>query len=233
MNAPRWHGVRATALFIVMSLGYGCVQLAKSFPEKHYYAIELSPQNERTAPTIGSVLKIRKLRVAPQFEGKELVYRTNEVQFESDFYNEWFIQPNAMLTQQLQNWLVYEGPFQYVVDASSALEATHILEGVVTGLYGDYRDQGRPKAIVEVQMVLIKDRPSGEEILFRREYSEKVHVPEQSPDALTKGWTEGFRQLFTALAKDIQKVDLTSTGHKETSTPRIMPSKAKRKSNGD
>lgn len=224
MNAPRWHGLAAAVLFMVMSLGYGCVQLAKSFPEKHYYAIELSPQSERTAPTIGSVLKIRKLRVSPQFEGKELVYRTKDVQFESDFYNEWFVQPNAMLTQQLQNWLAYAGPFQYVVDTSSALEATHILEGSVTGLYGDYRNEGRPRAILEVQMVLIKDRPSGEEILFRGEYSKKVDMPDQSPDALTKGWTEGLRQLFTALAKDIQKVDLNTTGRRETDTPpRIMP----------
>lgn len=45
----------------------------------------------------------------------------------------------CLLTQQVLNWLTMAGLFQYVMDSSGPLPATHMLEGALTALYGDYR----------------------------------------------------------------------------------------------
>ena len=92
-----------------------------------------------------------------RFEGKELVYRMGDTRYESDFYNAWFLSPSAMLTQQMQDWLRHARLFERVVATSSYMDATHILEGTVTALYGDYRQEGGHKAVVGIQIVLIED----------------------------------------------------------------------------
>ncbi|MGH7230186.1 MAG: ABC-type transport auxiliary lipoprotein family protein [Nitrospiraceae bacterium] len=186
----------------------GCIRLAKGPPEKHYYALEVTRPAESPAPSAGAILKIRKLRISPRFEGAEIVYRTSEARYQSDFYNEWFIAPSAMVTQQLQNWLTNARLFQHVVDTSSSLEAGYLLEGVVNALYGDLRLNGSPKAILAMQIVVIRDRPAREEIVFRREYQEVADVADPSPDALVRGWNQGLRHSLMALEEDLRDADL-------------------------
>ena len=66
MAAPSFISVFLT--FLVLS---GCVELSKSYPEKHYYALEAVHTGEMRASILGTVLKVRKFRVSPAFEGKE------------------------------------------------------------------------------------------------------------------------------------------------------------------
>lgn len=194
---------------VILEVG-GCIRLAKGPPEKHYYALEVTRASESPAPDAGAILKIRKLRISPRFEGTEIVYRTGEARYQSDFYNEWFIAPSAMLTQQLQNWLTHARLFQHVVETSSSLEAGYLLEGVVNALYGDFRLNGSPKAVLNMQIVVIKDRPAREEIVFRREYQEEVDIGDLSPDALVGGWNHGLRHSLMTLEEDLRKADLNT-----------------------
>ena len=195
----------------------GCVSLAKSFPDKHYYALDVTRQGEPGVPVSGAVLDVRGLFVSPRFEGKELVYRTGDTRYESDFYNAWFVSPSAMLTQQIQNWLRQARLFEHVVATPSYLDATHILEGTVTSLYGDYRQQGGQKAVVGMQIVLIEDTSTRTAIVFQRDYQQMVELTETSPDELTRGWNEGLQQIFMALEEDLRRVDLKANNQKPAS----------------
>jgi cholesterol transport system auxiliary component len=195
----------------------GCVSLAKSFPDKHYYALDVTRQGEPGIAVSGAVLDVRGLFVSPRFEGKELVYRTGDTRYESDFYNAWFLSPSAMLTQQVQNWLRNAGLFEHVVATSSYMDATHILEGTVTALYGDYRQQGGHNAVVGMQFVLIEDNPTRTAIVFQHDYQQLVEVTETSPDALTRGWNEGLQQIFMALEEDLRRVDLKANNQRPAS----------------
>ena len=195
----------------------GCVSLAKSFPDKHYYALEVTRQGEPGVPVSGVVLDVRGLIVSPRFEGKELVYRTGDTRYESDFYNEWFVWPSAMLTQQIQDWLRQARLFEHVVATPSYMDATHILEGTVTALYGDYRQQGEHKAVVGMHIVLIEDNSTRTSIVFQRDYQQMVELSETSPDELTLGWNQGLQQIFIALEEDLRRVDLKANNQKPAS----------------
>ncbi len=89
---------RFSSVFLTLLVLGGCVNLGRSYPEKHYYALEAAHQGEMRASIPGTVLKVRKFRAVPAFEGRELVYRTSDARYEGGFYNEWFVLPNAMLT---------------------------------------------------------------------------------------------------------------------------------------
>ena len=195
----------------------GCVSLAKSFPDKHYYALEVTRNGQPGVPVPGAVLDVRGLFVSPRFEGKELVYRTGDTRYESDFYNEWFVSPSAMLTQQIQDWLRQARLFEHVVVTPSYMDATHILEGTVTALYGDYRQQGGQKAVVGMHIVLIEDTSTRTAMVFQRDYQQMVELTETSPDELTRGWNQGLQQIFIALEDDLRRVDLKANNHKPAS----------------
>ena len=204
----------APLAFLVLS---GCVSLAKSFPDKQYYALEVTRQREPGVPVTGAVLDVRGLLVSPRFEGKELVYRTGDTRYESDFYSAWFVSPSAMLTQQIQNWLTHAQLFEHVVSTSSYLNATHILEGMVTALYGDYRQQGGHKAVVGMRIVLMEDSSTRPAIVFQRDYQQMVELNETTPDALTRGWNQGLEHIFMALEADLRRVNLKANNQKPAS----------------
>ena len=197
--APDFIGI-CLVLFV---LG-GCVDLGRSYPEKHSYILEAVHPGETRASIPRTVLKVRKFRVSPAFEGKGLVYRTSDARYEGDFYNEWFVPPNAMLTQQVVNWLTKTGLFQYVMDSSGPLPATHLLEGTLTALYGDYRATPA-KAVLAVQFFLLHEASAQAEVLWHQEYWKEVDVLERKPEALMAGWNEALRLILSALDEDLTR----------------------------
>ena len=182
----------------------GCVSLAKSFPSKHYYALEVARHGDAFVPVSQTVLQIRTFRAAASFEGKGFVYRTSDARYDADYYNEWFVTPNAMLTQQVLNWLTVADLFQYVMDSSGPLSATHILEGTVTALYGDYRATPS-KAVLGLQFFLIHEPSSPASILVHKEYRKEVELSENSPEALVSGWNTALHLILTALEENLNE----------------------------
>lgn len=182
----------------------GCVNLSKGYPEKHSYILEAVRSGETHASIPETVLKVRKFRVSPAFEGKDLVYRTSDARYEGDFYNVWFVPPNAMITQQILNWLTKAGLFQYVMDSSGPLPATHMLEGTLTALYGDYRATPA-KAVLTVQFFLLHEAPTQAEVLWHQEYRKEVDIIEQTPEALVKGWNSALRLILSDLEEDLTR----------------------------
>jgi cholesterol transport system auxiliary component len=86
-------------------LAAGCVSLSKAYPEKRRFALEAPRRAETSGEPSRGTLRVYSLRVGPLHAGSELVVRTGEFEYESDFYNEWFVPPGAMLTRALEDWL--------------------------------------------------------------------------------------------------------------------------------
>ena len=138
------------------------------------------------------------------------MHRLGDMRYDSDFYNEWFISPDVMVTHQLQGWRADAVVFQNVLDTLGALGSTYFLEGVL--IYADYRSNPSPKAVIEMQLALIKELPAREEIVFRREYQKVVDLADRSPDALANGWNDGLRQILAHFEEDLQRTGLAAFG---------------------
>lgn len=180
----------------------GCVGLSRNYPEKHSYALEVVRQSQPFTPTLGTVLKIRRFHASPDVGFKNLVYRLSDARYEADFYNEWFVTPNVMLTQQVLNWLTEARLFEYVMDSSGPLSATHILGGTVTALYGDYRTTP-PKAVLGLQLFVVHETSSHSDIVLQREYRKEVEVAETTPEALVNGWNAAIRLILSTLDDEV------------------------------
>src|SRR5262245_35945865 len=129
--------------------------LNKSYQEKRSFVLDASPERREPASESSMVLKIKKFRVSPLFMGRAMVYRLGELQYENDFYDEWFVSPGLLLTRQFHDWLSKTGQFRVVLVGDNHIEPTHLLEGDVVEFYGDYRLASSLKAIFGVELLLL------------------------------------------------------------------------------
>jgi cholesterol transport system auxiliary component len=182
----------------------GCVNLERGYPEKRYFILDASRDEDISSPDTGKVLTVRRFRVSPKYEGKGLVYRLEELSYESDFYNEFFISPASMFTEEIRKRLAGTGLFKHVIDPSSLLDSTYILEGAVTALYGDYRVNTAPKAVMEIQFFLLHETDSNPKIIFQSQYHKEEPLKGNTPDALVMSWNTALNQILTEFESDLK-----------------------------
>lgn len=179
--------------------------LNKSYQEKRSFVLDVSSESREPASESPIVLKIRKFRVSPLFGGRAMVYRIGELQYENDFYDEWFVSPSLLLTRQFHDWLSKTGRFRFVLVGTNHIEPTHLLEGSVAEFYGDYRLAQSPKAIFGIELLLL-DRLNEWQVIFRRTYHKEVPLADRSPDALAGGLSEAVRLVLVDLEREITAV---------------------------
>jgi cholesterol transport system auxiliary component len=197
---------RATfaCLAVIVASAAGCLDLKKSNPEKRSFVLDVGAPRQETPAKGVVVLKINKLRASPLFAGRAMVYRVADLQYESDFYDEWFVAPGTLVTQEVYRWLSQSTGFQLVVVGTNHVEPTHLLEGTLTEFYGDFR--AAPQAVLGLELRLldaIHDRPP----FFRRTYRQEVPLSDRSSEALARGLTDALRVVLVDLAKDIAAVE--------------------------
>ena len=199
-----WSRAAIAACLTVAAAASGCVDLKKTYPEKRSFVLDVgAPPQE--APSKGAlVLKINKFRVSPLFAGRAMVYRIADLQYESDFYDEWFVAPAALVTQQFQHWLSASGAIQLVLVGVNHVEPTHLLEGTVTEFYGDFRST--PRAVFSMDLHLLDARQE-RRVFFRRTYHQEVPLTDRSSEALARGLTEALRAVLVEVANDMTAAD--------------------------
>ncbi len=189
--------------FVLFPLLSGCINLEKSHPGKRYFMLNASPNKGILSHDAGKALTVRRIRVISKYEGKGLVYRLDELSYESDFYNEFFISPVSMFTEEIHKRLSGSGLFKLVVAPSSILDTTYILEGTVTSLYGDYRVKSAPKAVLGIQFFFLHETNNGPKIIFQNRYRKEEPLNDNTPDALVKSWNSVFNQILSEFESDL------------------------------
>lgn len=186
----------------------GCMDLSKQYPDTRFHDINVTRPGGRVEGTKGAVLKVRRFRVSPRYEGVELVTRKADLQYEGDFYNKFFVPPASMLTDEVRRWLEQSGAFEHVLDFSSHLDATHVLEASVAALHGDIVESAAPKAVIEIQFYLIDDRGAPPSVAFRKNYRREIAIKESKADTLVRGWADGLTQILVEFESDLRNVKL-------------------------
>ena len=196
-------------ILLVVSLSAGCFTLKKQYPEKHLFVLDVAQKQNTQAPNPGTVLTVRPFRISPQYEGRGLIYRKKDLNYEIDFYNEFLIPPAALVTEQVSVWLKSAGIFEYVTDTSSRLMATHSLEGLVVALYGDYSKVQSAEAVLQLQLILLDETAARPRPVFERTYRKTAPIPRGSAEELVQGWNNALRQILEDFEKDVrQKISL-------------------------
>ena len=188
-------------VLVCLILVSGCSS-RQTYDKKHYI-LKAVRHGDSIQTEIGSILEVRRFTIDSAFAGKGLVYRTGEFEYESDFYNEFLVSPAAMITDKTRNWLAESGLFDTVPDVGSLVDPTHVIEGNITALYGDFRDRSSPKAVMETRFFLLKVKATGESTpIFGKTYQATVDIESENPQDLVKAFDKCLEDILTSLEKD-------------------------------
>jgi len=188
----------AVCVAVVVS---GC--FGRSAPHTETYVID--PPAPATAPASShpQTLRMGNVRVAPAFASPALVYRMDEVQFTPDFYHAFIADPGPLLGAAMAQWLDRAGLFKTVFQPGSAVTAPYALEATVTQLYGDFRPGQKPAAVMTVQFTLVDLSGPSAVVVLDRFIGRRIDLPEATPDALVRGYSQALGEILTELSKQI------------------------------
>lgn len=185
----------------------GCVDLKSAYPEKRYYSIEADRTGPARSAADGTVLRVRRFSASRSAEGSEFVSRTGDGEYESDFYNAFFIPPAAQLTEQARRWLSRSRLFGTVVATGSSMPETHVLEGNLVALHADRRNREAPKAVLEAQFLVVAVKSDPSSVILEKTYREEASIAKDDADSLVRGWREALSKILAALEEDVSKVE--------------------------
>lgn len=76
-------------------------------------------------------------------------------------------------------------------------------KGVITTLYGDYRQGASARAIMEIQFFFIHNTSANSEIAFQKRYHKEISLAGRTPDALVQGWNTALQHILSELETNI------------------------------
>ena len=210
LSLPRRWGTRpltASATILLAALLASC-SLSTPAPVKHMYLLEAAAPPAAAVQKLASV-RIGVINVAAPFRGRSLVYRRDDITYESDFYSEFFVAPSAMLSEATAKALTASGAFRRVIPPGAAPDdADYVLDGFVDALYGDVREPGRPAAVLAATFYVSSAVSPAPRVLWSREYRQRVPAADATPDALARAWNAALSALLADLARDLAAADL-------------------------
>ncbi len=190
-------------VFLMAALCPGCA--GRHSYAKRQFVLEASRPARLTDSSRDLVLAVRTFTVDPVCDSRGLLYRKGESEYESDFYNEFLVAPQDLISSQTRNWLAQSGIFQTVLEPGSLIEATHILEGNVLVMHGDFREQGLPKAVMQIRVFVVTNRGSEPQIVFARDYRASHRAEEQTAEALVAAFNRCLEQILSELEESLRE----------------------------
>ncbi len=200
---PAGRALVGLALGGVAVLAVGCLSREHAEKQRHVLSLAEAPVAVATAGAAdGLVLRVDRVRVSELFERKGFVYRTGETTYEEDFYNEFFLQPAALMRRAAQSQLAATGLFAQVLDGSDRGRADWALEVWVPSLYADLRTD-ETRAVLVIEYVIVDTSSPHQDLVLRRRYDTSEPVASRSAAAILAGWNRGMERSLAALAADL------------------------------
>lgn len=204
MNITRRTLVSIAGAAALAALVAGCT---RPTPVKEAFVLEPSapPPVAKAQP---SSLRIGTFTVAAPFRGRSFVVRQTDLKFETDYYHEFLVAPNANIAEATARALAAAKVFASVTPAGVVSDADWALEGFVDGLYGDAREAGKPYAVFAITYYLRSNETDFGVPVWTRRYERRVPFTEGSASSFAAALNAGFGEILAELAKDLSAVTL-------------------------
>jgi len=189
-------------LLIVSMVLSGCGVKRTAYNQRNF--VLETPRNRPMQKTSKNViLNVQNFSIDVAFSSKSLVYRKGQSEYETDFYNQFLIKPDDMITEKTRSWLSESGLFKLVLEPGSYTEATHMLEGNIIALYGDFSEESSPKATAKMRFFLVK--LSDKSVVFTNTYEAISEFKDRTAESLIEAFGVCLTNILSDLEKDLQK----------------------------
>lgn len=204
MTRIRPHWLVCSALLGFVSILSGCFG-GSAAADKTSYLLDAKREGGPAQVHTDATLRVRRFNVDEAFATKQLVYRVEEFRYESDYYHGFLVPPGVMITEKTRDWLADSGLFARVSSVGSRLESTYMLEGNVTALYADFRNEAAPTAVVEVRFFLLAGPDANETVGLARTYRAESPITAKTAEAVVAGLSQSLTDILTRLEPNLEK----------------------------
>lgn len=195
-------------ILIILSfliLVIGCVSISKEAPKKRFFTIEADLTKIKKGATVKfSKIRVNKLKINSSYEGREFIYR-KDLDFESDFYNQFLTSPSTNITEQIIAWINESKLTEVVVNRISSSDATLALEGNINLLYADFSGN-KITSILEIEFYFVDN--ANDKIVFKKLYSKKVSAYDKDPVSILRAWNQGLTEILINLETDLRAISM-------------------------
>ncbi len=190
------------SLMIISLLLSGCGMERTAFNQRNF-VLEATRNHPQQKNSKDITLDVQSFNVDTAYSTKNLIYRKGQLEYETDFYNQFLIRPDYMITEKTRAWLSESGLFKVVLEPGSYTEATHMLEGNIITLYGDFRDDSSPKASMKIRFFLVK--LSDKSVVFTNTYEAASEFKDRTAESLIEAFGVCLTNILSHLETDLQK----------------------------
>jgi cholesterol transport system auxiliary component len=197
--------VKQGVCLVVLIAGAACSGClgTRSYTQRQF-VLDVSPPAAAASQGGTAILAVRPFTIGPAFSSQGLVHRKTSSEYEVDFYNEFLIAPQVMIATATRRWLTASGLFQAVLEPDSLVEPTHVLEGNVLALYGDFRDRSAPSAHLTLRVFLLDvANRSSPAVVLDKTYTAGSALALPSPEGLVAALDLCLQTVLEELDKDL------------------------------
>lgn len=202
-------GIHISSFLFLCILIAGCGGIQKQYPKRAYFMFDVPENNKKYTAPKESIVEVWRFDVSPGSDGREFIYRVTDLEYKSDFYNQFFRPPSALLTEVASRFLEGSGLFRDVINPSSQGGSDYYIEGNIVELYGDYR--AAPKAVMQIQFFLLEYSPEntdgdGTGIVFAKTYRSESPIVSESAPELMQGWNLALGDILNEFTEDLNDI---------------------------
>lgn len=185
---------------------WGCGSEPKWKSRSFAFALPAQP------PSAGSktnILMLRRLTIAPLFQGRSFTYRMAENAYEHDPYAGFFVLPERAIEHPVCAWLRAGGAFGSVIEPGSGLTPSLVAEVSINELYGDFRKPAQPAGTLEIHFVLYEVKPDGPgRVLVDKVCAHQTPMAKAAPAALAAAWDADLRLIMADINVELKQLPL-------------------------
>ena len=189
-------------LIIVSMALSGCGPKRIAYNQRNF-VLETSRSHPQQKTSKDIILDVQSFSIDTTYSTRSLVYRKGQSEYETDFYNQFLIRPEDMITEQTRSWFSESGLFKRVLEPGSYADATHMLQGNIITLYGDFREDSSPKATMKMRFFLIE--VSGKSIVFAETYEVVSGFGDSKAESLIEAYDVCLTNILSDLERDLQE----------------------------
>lgn len=184
----------------------GCDYNARVIDKQHQYMLAARRVSAAPRSPGKGVLKVRRFSISSPFETREFVYRKTKSEYTSDYYDRFFAPPADLIAEETHQWLEASGVFANVIESFSSADYDFMLEGNVKAVYGDYRGQSDPNAVMEIKFLLIDEHLKRDAVIFNMKYRSVQPTGDKTTPALVEGFNACLVEILTNLEADLRRL---------------------------
>jgi ABC-type uncharacterized transport system auxiliary subunit len=116
----------------------------------------------------------------------------------------------SQVAEQTRRWLAHSGCLGQVLPLGSSVDATHLLEGNITKLHGDFRDEANPQTVMEIEFFLVDIRARQPVVSFSRSYNATAKISELKAESIITAYNQCLDGILTELERSLRQANLVT-----------------------